>query len=105
MTDASTAASAWRILLVEDSADDAELTGIALREAGLHCELRRVYTEAALLAALDDFAPHVVLSDLNLPGFDGERALALVRSHAGADERLYGFLAAQTAQTAQGVAA
>jgi two-component system, OmpR family, response regulator len=71
----------WRILLVEDSADDAELTTIALRDAGVHCEVHRVYAEATLRTALDEFAPHLVLCDLNLPGFDGEQALAVVRAH------------------------
>ncbi|MFD0740255.1 response regulator [Lysobacter koreensis] len=72
----------WRILLVEDSPDDAELTCIMLADAGLDVECRRVDTEAEVLQALAAFAPHLVLSDFNLPGFDGARVLELVRAHA-----------------------
>ena len=71
----------WRILLVDDSRDDAELTEIALRDAGLRFSSRRADTAEGVRAALVEFAPHLVLSDLNLPGFSGEEALALVRAH------------------------
>lgn len=81
MTDAS-AAPRWRILIVEDSDDDAELVSIELAEAGMHADCRRVDNEAALLQALQSFAPQLVLSDCNLPGFSGQRAMELVRAHA-----------------------
>ena len=55
----------WRILLVDDSRDDAELTEIA----------------DAVRAALAEFDPQLVISDLNLPGFSGGEALELVRAH------------------------
>ncbi|MHB8912647.1 MAG: response regulator [Lysobacter sp.] len=76
------AAPRWRILMVEDCADDAELACIALADAGLHVDCRCVDSEAALLEALRTFAPHLVLSDQHLPGFSGARALELVRSLA-----------------------
>lgn len=72
----------WRILLVDDSDDDAELIGIELAHAGVDAECRRVDGEAALLDALRSFAPQLVLSDINMPGFSGERAIELVRTHA-----------------------
>ena len=75
-------ATTLRLLLVEDSADDAELTQIELAEAGLDVACRRVEDAAGLREALRAFAPDVVLSDLNLPGFSGEAALALVRELA-----------------------
>jgi len=68
------------VLLVEDSADDAELAMIELRGADIECLW--VDSEAALQAALDGPAPQLVLSDLNMPGFDGPRALAIVRERA-----------------------
>jgi DNA-binding NtrC family response regulator len=71
----------WRVLLVEDSRDDAELIEIALREAGLAVECRRAWSAKAVAEALAAFAPQLVLSDLNLPGFSGEHALELVRGH------------------------
>lgn len=72
----------WRILMVEDSDDDAELASIELAAAGVAAVCRRVESEAELLAALASFAPQLVLSDRNLPGFSGERAIVLVRTHA-----------------------
>ena len=71
-----------RLLLIEDSADDAELTTMELSDAGLEFHYVRVQDEYGLLKALGDFKPQCVLSDLNLPGFSGEQALELVRAHA-----------------------
>lgn len=68
-----------RILLVEDSREDAELALAELAEDALAHEARVVDDEAAYLAALRDFAPDIVLSDLSLPGFSGQRALELLR--------------------------
>ena len=71
-----------RLVLVEDSADDADLTLIELADAGLDVACRRVEDEAGLREALQAFVPDVVVSDLNLPGFAREQALALVRQLA-----------------------
>jgi hypothetical protein len=46
-----------RLLLLEDSNDDAELIRIELEHAGLPCELRRAWSEPTLRLALADFAP------------------------------------------------
>ncbi|MDQ3289325.1 MAG: response regulator [Pseudomonadota bacterium] len=75
-------AARWRILVVDDSADDAELIGIELMQGGIDAELRCVDGETTLLAALATFTPQLVLSDMNMPGFSGDRALNLVREHA-----------------------
>src|SRR6185295_19043395 len=40
---------------------------------------RRVEREDDLRRELGDFQPHAVLSDFNMPQFDGMRALAIVR--------------------------
>jgi CheY-like chemotaxis protein len=71
-----------RVLVVDDSADDAELMRFALEDGGLAVECRRVFTELDLREALEGFAASVVLSDLNIPGFSGERALEVVRESA-----------------------
>ncbi|WP_024891695.1 response regulator [Luteimonas huabeiensis] len=71
----------WRILIVDDSRDDAELTEIALREAGLRFVARRASTAQDMDEALAAFSPQLVISDLNLPGFSGEEARALARAH------------------------
>ena len=67
-----------RILLVEDSRDDADLFGFALDDAGLAYVLHVVGNERELRAALASFVPSVVVSDLNLPGYSGLNALALL---------------------------
>ena len=83
MTTSRTPASRrWRVLLVDDSADDAELAMIELRHAGIDADCVRVDSEASLHAALDASEPQLVLSDVNMPGFDGRRALAIVRERA-----------------------
>ena len=71
-----------RVLIVDDSRDDAELTEFALREAGLVVDCRSLCREDALATALDGFDPQLVLCDLNLPGWSGPEAMAAVRSRA-----------------------
>lgn len=69
-----------RILLVEDSPEDAELTSEQLLDAGLEAQFQRVDSEAELLQALEIFKPDLVLSDLSMPGFSGYEALRAVRA-------------------------
>ncbi len=69
-----------RILLVEDSRDDADLFGFALDDAGLAYVLHVVGSERELREALASFAPTVVVSDLNLPGYSGIAALELAHA-------------------------
>jgi signal transduction histidine kinase len=68
-----------RVLMVEDSEDDALLVTLALRRGGYAPELRRVDSPEGLRAALAAAAWDVVVSDYSLPGFDGLAALRLVR--------------------------
>ncbi len=67
------------LLVVEDSAIDVELEADALREAGLIVDVRRVETESALRAALDERLPDAILADWTLPDFSGRRALDIAR--------------------------
>ena len=69
-----------RVLIVDDSPDDAELTELALRHAGLAVECRRAYGGAGLADLLHDFQPQLVLSDVNLPGFSGAEAMEMTRA-------------------------
>ncbi|EXJ16763.1 PAS domain S-box protein [Imhoffiella purpurea] len=68
-----------RLLLLEDSPVDAELTERVLRRSGLDFEAVRVQDPDAFMVALETFRPHAVLADFSLPQFDGVTALRLVR--------------------------
>jgi len=55
-----------RILIVEDSADDAELAVRVLRQSGMDLTYERVDTPEAMLAALEERPWDVVLSDFSI---------------------------------------
>ena len=69
--------SPLRILLLEDSAMDAELIQELLEADHFVCEVIRVQTRAEFLAALDDAGIDLILADYTLPSFDGLSALKL----------------------------
>jgi PAS domain S-box-containing protein len=71
-------AQALRLLLVEDSDEDALLVESALARQGFELFLERVDSEAGLAAALAK-PWDVVLSDYSLPGLSGLRALEIVK--------------------------
>lgn len=76
----STTLTPLRLLLIEDSTDDELIMLYALREAGFMVEHRRIETEAELRAALDEGNWQAVISDHNLPNFNGLTALKIVRN-------------------------
>ena len=65
--------------MLEDLAADAELAIRTMRREGIEVECRRVETKAEFLIQIEEFRPHLVLSDFTLPAFDGLAALNLVR--------------------------
>jgi PAS domain S-box-containing protein/diguanylate cyclase (GGDEF)-like protein len=65
----------FRILMVEDAATDADLILRELGRAGVHCDARRVETPVGFRRELEEFHPHVILSDFSMPRFDGMEAL------------------------------
>lgn len=75
-------ASQFKVLLIEDSASDALLLARALSKGGLAVELHRVETPDSLEQALMDGTFDFVISDFRLPGWDGMRALEIVRGLA-----------------------
>jgi len=67
-----------RLLLVEDSEDDATLLVRELRQAGFTLHWQRVDSMEGLRAALAAETWDIVISDYSLPGFDGLGALRTV---------------------------
>jgi class 3 adenylate cyclase len=68
-----------RVLLVEDSEDDAELIVLALRASGYEPQFLRVESARSMAAAFADREWDVVICDYNLPGFSGTAALRLLQ--------------------------
>jgi hypothetical protein len=69
-----------RVLLVEDSEDDALLMLRALRDGGFDPQHLRVDNREAFQQALQEASWDVVLSDYSMPGFDGMAAFELCRA-------------------------
>ena len=74
-----TAATALKLLLIEDSSADAALVLRALRDLPRPLEHARVACESTLRDTLARFVPDVVLSDFAMPGFGGMEALRICR--------------------------
>jgi DNA-binding NtrC family response regulator len=68
-----------RILMLEDTASDAALMEDELQCAGLNFVSSIVSTRKDYLAAMDNFSPDIILSDYNLPQYDGVTALTDAR--------------------------
>jgi CheY-like chemotaxis protein len=68
-----------RVLIVDDSSDDAFLTADNLRRAGYDPIWHRVETEQDLTASLSRDTWDVILSDYNLPTFSGMQALRIYK--------------------------
>lgn len=66
-----------RILLLEDSSLDAELTLYELKRAGLVFVSSKVQNADEFKVALAQFKPSLILSDYRLPNFDGMQALIM----------------------------
>ncbi len=77
MTD-SQPAHPLRVLIVEDSEDDAELLLIELRRAGYDPQFRMVQTRDDMVAALDEQEWDIVVSDYNMPHFSALGALGVM---------------------------
>ncbi len=70
-----------KILLIDDSPDDADLAILQLKKGGWEIKPLRVASRDALRAALKERSWDVILSGFSLPGFSGEEALRLVREN------------------------
>lgn len=71
-----------RLLLVEDSDEDAATMVEALALSGVHANLVRVVSgdKCMELLRLTGMPPALVVMDLNLPGMDGREALAMIKN-------------------------
>ena len=58
-----------RVLEVDDDADVAESQAMLLRSLGAH--VRIANSGEAALALVPDFKPHLVVTDIHMPGMDG----------------------------------
>lgn len=70
-----------RLLVVEDSEDDAEILRLELLRAGFEVSSHRVDTEASYLEAMTT-KPDIILADYTLPQFSALRALRLLQALA-----------------------
>lgn len=68
-----------RILVIEDSEDDALLVLHQIRNGGYNIDYERVQTAETMKAALREKTWDIVLSDYSMPHFNGLEALALLK--------------------------
>ncbi|MFZ0420609.1 MAG: response regulator [Candidatus Sulfotelmatobacter sp.] len=69
-----------RVLMVEDSEDDAALLSRELRRGGYDATVQRVDSPAGMSAALDGGKWDLVICDHSMPHFSGTEALTLLRA-------------------------
>lgn len=67
------------VLMLEDNEDDASLIQMELEKAGYFINHKRVQTEEEFKRNLSNYPWDVVISDYNMPGFNGIEALNIVR--------------------------
>jgi diguanylate cyclase (GGDEF)-like protein len=68
-----------RVLIVEDSEEDAELLVNGLKRGGYDLSFERVDTSEAMIVALNKQSWDLILADHTMPHFSGMAALALVK--------------------------
>jgi PAS domain S-box-containing protein len=71
-----------RVLIVEDSEDDAELIVNEIEQGGYDLISERVETPSAMNAALDKEQWDIIIADYNLPSFSAPAALTLLKEKA-----------------------
>lgn len=69
-----------RVLIVEDSPDDAELMIRCLRKGGFKPRSMRVESASELSSAIRNYYWDIILCDHNMPGFDSLEALRIINN-------------------------
>lgn len=67
-----------KILIVEDLPSDAQLAEREIKRSFESAEIKVVETKAEFIREFEEFAPDIVVSDFQLPSFDGLSALKIV---------------------------
>ena len=70
-----------KILILEDSDIDALVIQHLLNRSNLQCQFHLAMDEGEFIDALNNFKPHVILSDNSLPQFNAMEALQIVQRH------------------------
>ncbi|MBC7422816.1 MAG: response regulator, partial [Ferruginibacter sp.] len=70
-----------KILILEDSDIDALVIQHLLNRSNLQCQFHLAMDEREFIDALNNFKPHVILSDNSLPQFNAMEALQIVQRH------------------------
>ena len=71
-----------RILILEDTNEDADLMEFELQEAGIAFTSQRAKTEKDYVRGLREFSPDLILSDYDLPQYTGALALDAAKNYA-----------------------
>jgi PAS domain S-box-containing protein len=69
----------YRVLVVEDISQDAELIEREIVKVLKSCIFERVWSQKEFIRLLADFQPNMIISDYFMPGFDGLTALKIAR--------------------------
>jgi CheY-like chemotaxis protein len=77
------AAGAISVLIVDDHQDTVEFLAAALGKYGAHVDVAG--SVPAALGVLAETPPHVLVSDISMPGEDGFDLMRRVRAHRAAD--------------------
>ena len=70
----------YRVLIVEDDPSQALFAETVLQGAGMQAQVASV--PSGVMAAIDGFAPDLILMDLHMPGMDGAELTGLIRESA-----------------------
>jgi len=72
-----------RVLIVDDDASTLEMVGVVIGERG--AEVRCAGSAREALAIVRDWDPHIMLSDISMPGEDGYSLISRIRGMAASD--------------------